>query len=73
VLQYGIKRFINAECEVAFILGLPLIVLTFAGLYGMIQMFWDKVPHKLKYWLLVRVFLDNLEDGGNKCLQNVGK
>jgi hypothetical protein len=53
VLQYGIKHYINAESEVAFILGLPLIVLTFAVLYGMIQVFWDKAPHKLKYRLLV--------------------
>jgi hypothetical protein len=72
VLQYGIKHYINAECEVAFILGLPLIVLTLASLYGMIQVFWDRAPHKLKYRLLVRVFLDYL-DRGNKCLKNVGK
>jgi len=53
VFQYGIKRFINAECEVAFILGLSLILLTYASLYGMFQMFWDKATHKLKYQLLV--------------------
>jgi hypothetical protein len=73
VIQYGIKRYINAEWAVALILGLPSIVLTFASLYGMIQVFWDKVPHKLKYWLLVRFFLVYLEDKGNKCLQNFGK
>jgi len=61
------------QCEVAFILGFPLMVLTFASLYGMIQVFWDKAPRKLKYRLLVRVFSDYLEDRGNKCLQNVGK
>jgi hypothetical protein len=46
-------------------LGLPLTVLTFASLYGMIQVFWDKAPHKLNYRLLVRVFLDYLDDRVN--------
>jgi hypothetical protein len=73
VFQYGIKHFIYAECELALTLGLLLIVLTFASLYDMIHVLWDKAPHKFKYQLLVRVFLDYLEDRGNKCLQNVGK
>jgi inner membrane protein involved in colicin E2 resistance len=67
------QAFFYAECEVAFTSGLLLIVLTFASLYGMIQVFWDKALHKFNYQLLVRVFLDYLEDRSNKCLQNAGK
>jgi hypothetical protein len=72
VLHSAIKRYINAECEVTVVFGLPLTILAIAGLYGMIQVFWDKAPHKLNYRLLVRV-LDYLEVRGNKCPQNVGK
>jgi hypothetical protein len=53
--------------------GLSLTVLTFASLYGMIQVFWDRAPHKLNYRLLARVFLDYRDDRVNSYLQNVGK